>query len=229
MDLHSHNYHSEVTHTLTQLRRKYWLTKRPSNFTELSIICAWSAGNRTTISTTLYAIISKKQGQSNKNLPEIGVDYLDPVTIKRDIQSSKWRIALFTYFNTRAVHLEVVNYLADKNFINCLRRHITRRGCPEEILSESATQFLLPKVVIDQAWSNMLIDPKILNYIRTQKILCHTVTPWAPWKEETYEQLVGLTKLALRNTIGWQLRHYTAINLHYRNRGHPECKTTDLS
>ena len=49
--------------------------------------------------------------------------------------------ALFTCFNTRAVHIEVVEGLDTDSFINALTRFINRRGKPEHITSDCGTNF----------------------------------------------------------------------------------------
>ena len=49
---------------------------------------------------------------------------------------------MFTYLNSRAVHLEVATSLKTDCFINVFRRFINRRGLPKCIYSEHGSNFV---------------------------------------------------------------------------------------
>jgi len=74
-----------------------------------------------------------------------GVDFAGPITTlvnkgrgKRTIKSY---IALFICCSTKAIHLEAVSDLSAASFIAALRRFIGRRGCPQRLLCDNATNF----------------------------------------------------------------------------------------
>ena len=53
----------------------------------------------------------------------------------------KW-ICLFTYFSTRAVHLEIVSTLHPQCCLDAIDRFVARQGCLKIILSDNCNNFL---------------------------------------------------------------------------------------
>lgn len=59
----------------------------------------------------------------------------------RGRKTNKSYVALFICFATRAIHLEAVSSLSTDAFLAALRRFIGRRGAPQKICSDNATNF----------------------------------------------------------------------------------------
>ena len=55
-------------------------------------------------------------------------------------------------------------------FLMALRRFISRRGKPTEIICDNAKQFKATKKVIDKAWKEAITNESVLNYASTQEI-----------------------------------------------------------
>ena len=70
-----------------------------------------------------------------------GVDFFGPFHVKRGRSAEKVYGCLFTYFTSRAVHIEDVSSLETDSFIQALRRCISNRGYPKEIWSTNAINF----------------------------------------------------------------------------------------
>ena len=51
-------------------------------------------------------------------------------------------VCLFTYANTRAVHLEVVNDLSEDSFLQVFRRFTSRKSLPTTMISDNASTYL---------------------------------------------------------------------------------------
>ena len=74
-----------------------------------------------------------------------GVDYCGPFWIHHKIRGKrpdKAHIALFCYFSTKAIHMELVNDLSTAKFIQALNRFIGHRGRYETIYCDNATNFV---------------------------------------------------------------------------------------
>lgn len=75
-----------------------------------------------------------------------GVDFAGPfitlINRGRGRKTSKSYISLFVCFSTKAIHLEAVSNLSSRVFIAALRRFIGRRGCPQRIHCNNATNFV---------------------------------------------------------------------------------------
>ncbi|KAK6031437.1 hypothetical protein OSTOST_02410, partial [Ostertagia ostertagi] len=80
--------------------------------------------------------------QPTKPFSHIGIDLAGPFTIiDSDHNKIKKWIFLSTGMTTRAIHLEVTKDLSALQIINVLRRIISRRGKPQLITSDNATNF----------------------------------------------------------------------------------------
>uniref|UniRef100_A0A1I7W3F3 Integrase catalytic domain-containing protein n=1 Tax=Loa loa TaxID=7209 RepID=A0A1I7W3F3_LOALO len=127
---------------------------------------------------------------------KVGLDYSGPLSIKTNVGIEKRRIALFTCFITRTVHLEMAENLSAENFLHILRRFVTRGGYPKLVLSDNASQF--------QAVFNTIMEENS-NFLAERYMVWENTIPRAPWSGGVYERLIGLTKRALRRAIGRKL------------------------
>ena len=83
----------------------------------------------------------------------VGLPYLPPFThvgfdifgnyyVKFGRSQVKRYCVIFTCFNTRAVHIEVIESLETDAFINALVRFVARRGSPAKVFWDNASTFL---------------------------------------------------------------------------------------
>ena len=112
-------------------------------------------------------------------------------------------ICLFTCLAIRAIHLELVRGLSAQQFLDCLRRYISRRGRPEIIISDNAPQFKLVKTVLDQQWNKIFRSEEVLSFYSDEGITWKYTTALAPWQGGFYECLVSLAKQAMRKLRNW--------------------------
>ena len=49
-----------------------------------------------------------------------------------------------------------------EHFLKALRRFVARRGKPDEIISDNATQFKAAKNTIDLAWENIVHKSRVI-------------------------------------------------------------------
>ena len=92
--------------------------------------------------------------------------------------------------------------MSAEQFLLCLRRFISRRGKPKEIISDNASQFKLAKSTVDEAWKFATTSPDMQSYLANEGIKWSFIIELAPWMGGFYERLVGLVKQALRKSIG---------------------------
>ena len=76
-----------------------------------------------------------------------GVDYLGPLYVKDIYYKSsnddmhKAYIVIFTCATSRSVILDLVEDNSSKNFMNSIKKFISRGGCPKKIISDNETVF----------------------------------------------------------------------------------------
>ncbi|VDM96890.1 unnamed protein product [Onchocerca ochengi] len=114
-------YHAGVTHTISRLRKTFWIPKGRAEVKRVLNKCTgckrWMAKPFKLPNMPKYP---KSRVIRSRAFARVGLDYLGPISIKIEIGLSKRWIALFTCFTTRAVHLEMADNLSAESFQNTL-------------------------------------------------------------------------------------------------------------
>ena len=131
-----------------------------------------------------------------------GVDYFGPLYVKNGGNRKKVWICLFTCIVIRAVHLELVEDMTAEHFLEAFRRFIARRGKPNKTISDNAATFKAAKNVIDIAWNDITRGREVHSYLSENRTEWKFIIELSPWIGGFYERLVGITKTALKMTIG---------------------------
>ena len=71
-----------------------------------------------------------------------GVDFLGPILIKLGCSDVKRYVCVFSCLAAIAIHLEVAFSLDTSSFLQALQRFVSRRGKPEMLVSDNATNFV---------------------------------------------------------------------------------------
>ena len=87
-------------------------------------------------------------------------------------------------------------------FLLALRRFVSRRGKPDEIILDNASQFKVTKDVVDASWKKIIQDESVYNYTSMNGIKWNFITEFAPWEGGFYEHLVDMVKSCIRKCIG---------------------------
>ena len=131
-----------------------------------------------------------------------GVDYVGQLYVKNGGNRKKVWICLFTCIAVRAVHLEVVEDMTAEHFPEAFRRFIATRGKPNKIISDNPTTFKAAKNTIDIAWNGISRDREVHSYLSENRIEWKFIIELSPWMGGFYERILGITKMALKKTIG---------------------------
>ncbi|XP_047040800.1 uncharacterized protein LOC124645101 [Helicoverpa zea] len=133
-----------------------------------------------------------------------GVDYAGPVMILnrrgRGASLTKSYICLFVCLCTRSIHLELVTSLSTKDYILALKRFISRRGKPAEIMSDNATNFVGAEREFVSFIENNSSD--IDDFTSNNNIKFSFIPPYAPHFGGLWEAGVKSCKHHLRRVIG---------------------------
>ena len=127
---------------LSHLRRKYWITRARVLIKSVSRDCV--------ICRKLFA---KPLDQKMADLPwerteahgrafqRVGADVFGPFLVKSGRHELKRYGCIFVCFSIRAVHIEMLNDLKSDTMINACRRFWARRGTPDMMFTDNATNF----------------------------------------------------------------------------------------
>ena len=181
-DRHKNNLHSGVSHTLNDLRQRYWIVKGHAKVkaTLKKCVTCQKANNR--LAAQQMAPLPEWRTTPSPPFAHVGVDYAGPLFVTKSGNVKRY-ILLFTCGTTRAIHLELTPTLDSKDFLLAFYSFTARRGTPTFVYSDNGSTF--------QAASKMLVDIKWVF-----------IPPLSPWHGGFWERVVRSVKTPLRKVIG---------------------------
>ena len=112
---------------------------------------------------------------------------------------------------TRAMNLELLQYMSAEEFIFGFRRFISQTGSPIVILSENALQFKTASQTLDFLWKRVIRCDDVQNYVSSTGVKWLFIVELAPWMGGFYEKLLSLVKRALRKLVNRQSLTYIQL------------------
>ncbi|KAL3109407.1 hypothetical protein niasHT_015252 [Heterodera trifolii] len=195
---------------LSKLREKYWIPK--GRQTVQHILNSNKFGclrcRRERLKPYAYPDapdLPKKRVTETRPFNHAGVDYFGPLKVKQGATTVKVYVALFTCLVIRAIHLEVAEDYSAEAFLRAFRRFAARRGIPSLMMSDQGTNFIAGAKTIQEHWTSQLFPNEIREHLAHQGVTWLFNTAHAPWRGGAWERLVGITKNALRRSIGRNL------------------------
>ena len=82
--------------------------------------------------------------------------------------------------------------------MRCLVKFCSRRGLPQTIYSDNATNFS----AASKTMKSIIGGEEILAYSNSKNIEWKFITPIVPWHGGFWERLIGLTKQSLKKVVG---------------------------
>ena len=127
-----------------------------------------------------------------------GVDFTGAMYIREGDGERKVYICLFTCATTRAVHLEVVLDMTVDSFMLAFRKFTSRKSLPRMMMSDNASTYLAAADELQQ----LLDCTSLKEALGSHGVTWQFIPKRAPWYGGYWERLVGLTKQALKKTLG---------------------------
>ena len=143
--LHAHaaEGHSGPLHTLAKIREKYWVVRGHATVRKVLNTCTICRVRRASPGQQFMAPLpTPRVTPGRAPFASCGVDYAGPLLTRVGRSNTKRYICLFTCLATRAVHLEMACALDIDSFLEAFTRFSNRRGTPEELWSDNATNFV---------------------------------------------------------------------------------------
>lgn len=200
--VHRKLLHAGARHTLSELRSNYWIPNGRSTVQKIlkrCVRCRKHEGPSYTMPP--FPSLPKERICEGYPFACTGLDYLGPLYIVDSSVNRKIWICLFTCAVVRAVHLEIVQDLSTEEFLLALRRFISRRGKPDQIISDNASTFKLASKTVRSAFEDIVRSPAVQDYSSIRAIEWKFITQHSPWMGGLYERMVGSVKRSLRKTI----------------------------
>ena len=204
VDQHRQLLHAGVEHTLNELRRWFWIPQGRSEVKRNLHSCAVCRNRRAKPQAPMMAELPPERFDMSRPFSTVGIDFLEPFSVRKFCKTEKRYVLLVTCLATRAVHLEVAYSLDTDSFIMALRRFMSRRGQPAKILSDNGTNFIGGERELREAIQK-LDQEQITNELSRKSIDWRFITPAASHMGGAWERLVSSVKRALRVVLGSQV------------------------
>ena len=127
-----------------------------------------------------------------------GVDFTGALYVRDTTGERKVYICLFTCACTRAVHLEILHDLTVDSFLLAFRRFSSRKSLPTQMLSDNASTYLAAAEEIKELFES----DDLKEALGRQHVTWSFIPKRAPWYGGFWERLIGLTKQAVKKTLG---------------------------
>ena len=186
-DTHRRLCHAGTQQVLSALRDKFWILRGRQIVRSSLRHCPNCAIFRAQPLSQAAAPLPSSRTHPSRPFSHTGVDLRGPLFVKgaERHQVSKLYFAVFTCAVTRALHLELVSSQTTADFIKAYHRFSARRGKPLSLLSDNAKNF-----------------KGAAKILAVEGVAWRFIVERAPWWGGFWERMVGLTKFALRRTLG---------------------------
>ena len=198
-NVHEKLHHGGVGNTVTALRQVYWIPtirQRVRKQLRLCVICNKLSGKPYRAPDP--PPLPKIRVEESKPFAITGVDFTGALYVKAMGGEKKVYICLFTCACTRAVHLEIVTDLSVDTFLLAFRRFASRKSLPNQMISDNASTYLAAAEELRKLFESDALKEALTH----QNVTWQFIPKRAPWYGGFWERLIGLTKQAVKKTLG---------------------------
>lgn len=198
--------HGGVQITLRALRSRFWILHMRRQVQKLIHRCITCYRTKKTLLTQRMAELPSFRTRQAKPFTFVGTDYAGYFEIKtserKNAPTTKAYIVLFMCLTTKAMHLELACDLSSAEYIMALENFIARRGIPNAIWSDNATNYVGAEkeihALLDQ-WSNQTTD--LSRLFATKRIEFKHIPARASHMAGIWERAVAQVKYHLKRVM----------------------------
>lgn len=187
LDHHIRHLHPGPQLLVSLIRQRFWPLNAKNSAKYIVKNCVTCFKTKPIISQQIMGDLQAERATSSRPFNTTGVDLCGPFLIhekyQRRKQPSKVYVASFICFATKGIHLEIVSDLSSVAFIACLKRFIYRRGKPDTIWSDNATNFVGTSRELQKQFQIYLDQPevdKIVKFCSDEQISWRFIPPRSP-------------------------------------------------
>ncbi|VDL83821.1 unnamed protein product [Nippostrongylus brasiliensis] len=195
-------YHRGVEHSIATVRQTYWIPKVRQQTRKLVQQCVKCRRfNALPYAYPEATDLPERRVYRCRPFEHIGLDFFDLPRPTENPDSHRYYGCIFTCTVTRLMHLEMLESMSTVDFINALRRFVSRRGLPTSITCDNAPTFLLSSSLLQKNSNNVDLNEDIERVLAEKEIQWKHITPYAPWQGGFYERLIKSVKHALYKAL----------------------------
>ena len=204
-DLHNET-HVGVEWSLSILRKHFWVTRARNLIKSVSgscVICKRLYGKPL---VQFMSDLPKERVEADKPpFSNVAVDVFGTFHVKYGRSEIKRYGCLYTCLCSRAVHVEMLNSLDVHSYINCFRRFTARRGQPEFVYSDQATNFVAADAELKRS-IKQLSKEAILAYAVKHDMVWKFNPPMASHMNGAVERMIGVFRRVMSAVLPQTVR-----------------------
>lgn len=202
---HVKSLHGGTQATLTMLRQRYWIIHARNQTKYIISRCTQCVRYKAKLLYQKMAPLPRTRCSAQRPFSRVGIDYAGPFQMRngsgRGYKSHKVWICVFVCFATRAIHLEIADDYSTKAFLDVFDCFVARRGLPNTIYSDQATNFKGAEAELSAAFKAIQHDPDIHNKLASEGVEWSFIPPVAAHQGGLWESGVRAVKQHLRPLI----------------------------
>ena len=203
---HRTTLHGGTNQVIAHIRQRFWIPACRNLVRRVIMNCVTCSRFTSRPTYPLMGDLPKQRVDIPKrSFQDVGLDFAGPFSCKTSTRSSKKAyLAIFICFASRAVHLEPVSDLTSQACIAALRRFASRRGCPDALYSDNASNFVAAQSEIKRLQQILQNehDDSLQAAAAGFHIEWHFIPPRTPHFGGLWEAAVKSAKKHLRRTMG---------------------------
>ena len=209
MSIHNKIKHMGLGTTLTQIRLAgFWIPRARQaikNVLSKCFIC--KRYNSLSFKYPKICNLPKSRVNLVKPFREVGIDYTSHIFLNTsENNNTKMYLLLFTCLQIRAIHVEIVQDMSTKSFIQALIRFTNIYGIPSTIYSDNARSFIA--AFEGNIISYHLKTNEFKNKFQIYNINHKRIPLYSPWYGSCWERLIKIVKSCLYKSIGRSKLNY---------------------
>ncbi|CAK1598625.1 unnamed protein product [Parnassius mnemosyne] len=198
---------------LASIRERYWPIHGKSLVNKVTRECVTCFRAKPRPSAPIMGELPTSRVTPSLPFSTTGVDYAGPFNLKtwrgRGARTYKAYVALFVCFATKAIHIELVTGLDTQSFLAAFRRFVSRRGKPQQMVSDNGTTFQGASNQINEIYQ-FLSDSsdEIMTSLSNDGIKWSFLPVYTPHMGGIYEAAVKSCKYFLKRVLAAALLTY---------------------
>ena len=198
---HERSNHHGQEHVLNELRQRFWILDGRAAVRSIRNSCQVCKNQRSKpYQPEMAALPDCRLNYKIRPFTSTGIDYFGPYQVRIGRRTEKRYGVIFTCLSTRAIHLELAHDLSTDSCLLALRRMVSRKGHPTEIITDNGTNFRGAATELKHA-INELNHFKIETELALKSIKWRFNPPGAPHMGGCWERLIRSVKKALTSTL----------------------------
>lgn len=203
--IHKEKLHAAPQALLSFVRERFWPLNGKRTCTKIFHRCIICFKSKPSDIHQLMGDLPHERTSLVAPFTHTGIDYAGPFEIHyklRGKRPTKAYLAVFICFAIKAVHLEVVSDLTTEAFLACLKRFVSRRGRPEVIYSDNATNFIGAKRELKEVFE--LVEKnyeRIVDFCTKESVSWATIPAGSPHFGGLWEAAVKRAKYYMQSLI----------------------------